>query len=90
MVDVWEVCGRFELINYFLQVQKLESKLCWMVLLTVGRESHLQCLFTGLVKKVGLCSMFPDDKSGHMVDFSIKTQILVFGIRLFRLKMLPR
>jgi hypothetical protein len=44
MVDVWEVFDRFELINYFLQVQKLESKLCSMVLLAVGRASHLQCL----------------------------------------------
>lgn len=55
-----------------------------MVLLAVARVLLLQCLFIGLVMKVGWFSMFPEDESGHMEGFSIKIHKRVFGTHLFR------
>lgn len=61
-----------------------------MVLLAVERALHFQCLFIGLVTKVGWFCMPPEAGSGLMEDFSIKIHKQDFGTHLFRLKMFSR
>lgn len=61
-----------------------------MVLLAAARVLRLQCLFIGLVMKVGWFSMSQEARSGLMEGFFINIPKRVFGTHLLRLKVFSR